>query len=83
MSTRCIVFIWATKSNMCLNNNERWALGFSLSGENRMVKNFEIIHIINMLYVPVIALKTTTNVFAKRQTRITLNGDMVVIVEID
>ena len=76
------MFIGTTLSDVCANSNQRGTLFFLLCGRDRGGDCPQIIvHLTDVLHVPIVRLEPTAYVFAKSQVGVSLDGDMIVVVE--
>src|SRR5579872_3036234 len=84
MYTRCIMFIWRPITYVCSQQYHGWLVFYVLCFLKSIRDRFKIIAFIaQVLHMKIISFKTFYYIICIRERGITLNGDMVIVIQVD
>ncbi len=78
-----ILFAGTSIADVGSDRNQRWPSGFFASFIQCLFQRIQVVAVIDPLDMPTVSYKTTGAVFGKCDVRITFDGNVIVIVEID
>src|SRR5437868_680596 len=77
------MFVGRTIRDNCLYDYERGFVLYVLRQLYSLAKGVKVVHVLNVLDVPSVSLKTLAYVFAESQVGVPINSDGVVIIEVN
>ena len=83
VGSRRVLFVRSSPGDVAVEDDERRALGFLLSGADRAVDGFDVIGVADPKHVPVIAHEACAHVFGKGERGVAFNRDLVIVVNPD
>src|ERR1700733_5051861 len=81
VSCRRVLLVRRTVTDMAVEDDEGWAIGCSLENLQSGLDSVDIIGVADAENVPTVPLKSGGNVLCKSNPGISLNGDVVVVVD--
>jgi hypothetical protein len=78
-----VLLVGGAEAYDCVDDNEGRLIGDGLGLFDRGTQGVEVLDVGNMLDVPAVGLEALANIFTEREVGVAVDGDGVIILEID